>query len=212
MLEARQLIASLSVKEQVNNEHPAEYVDDAYQMQVIDITEDIPLLGETNHENLVENAEKIVEPNEQKPIKSNKMQVTSIVKLGNSSVYVKKRPNEPTNAKVPNKRPKVEPVMPTEKITIQMNECLICPAILADILQLKDHIDAHVDIKCKACGRQFARYSNLKRHFNSTHSKPKPFQCDLCGLGFNFSVNLQSHAALHYTGKIRKEWTKHERF
>ena len=204
MLDARQLIDSLSAKDQVNNEQPAEYVDDAYQMQVIDITEDIPLLGETNHENLVENAEKI-ESNEQKSSKPNKIQVMPMLKLGNASAYAKKRPNEPTNAKVSHKKPKVEPAMNTEKITIQMNECLICPAILADILQLKDHIDAHVDIKCKACGRQFARYSNLKRHFNSTHSKPKPFQCDLCGLGFNFSVNLQSHAALHYTGKIRKD-------
>lgn len=107
--------------------------------------------------------------------------------------------------KASKKKPKVEPAIPTERITIQMNECLICPAILADILQLKDHIDAHADINCKACGRQFARYSNLKRHFNSTHTKPKPFTCDICGLGFNFSVNLQTHAALHYTGKIRKE-------
>lgn len=203
MLEARQLINSLSVKDQVNNEHPAEYVDDAYQMQVIDVNEDIPLVDETNHENLVENVE-IIESNEQKSNKPNKIQLTSMLKLGNTSKFVKKRPNEPTNPRVSNKKPKIEPAMPTEKITIQMNECLICPAILADILQLKDHIDAHVEIKCKACGRKFARYSNLKRHFNSTHSKPKPFQCDLCGLGFNFSVNLQSHAALHYTGKIRK--------
>lgn len=89
MLEARQLIDSLSVKDQVINEHPEEYVDDAYQMQVIDITEDIPLLGETHHEHLEENAEKI-ESNEQKSSKSNKMQVASVVKSANPNLITKK--------------------------------------------------------------------------------------------------------------------------
>lgn len=91
----------------------------------------------------------------------------------------------------------------TEKVTIQMNECLICPSILEDIHQLDNHIISHKKINCKICLRDFARYSNLKRHFMSVHSKPKPFQCDLCGLGFSFSVNLQAHAELHYSGKIR---------
>lgn len=95
-----------------------------------------------------------------------------------------------------------------QRFTLQINECLICPAILRDILELKDHIEAHQHIKCKACHRQFVRYSNLKRHFNAEHSKPKPFICDMCGLGFNFSVNLQSHynqshAAHHYPGRIQ---------
>lgn len=89
-----------------------------------------------------------------------------------------------------------------EKVTIQMNECLVCPAILDDIHQLDNHVTSHKEINCKICHRFFARYSNLKRHFMSVHSKPKPFQCDLCGLGFSFSVNLQTHAELHYSGKI----------
>lgn len=91
-----------------------------------------------------------------------------------------------------------------EKVTIQMNECLICDSVLDDIHQLDNHITSHKsEINCKICLRVFARYSNLKRHFMSVHSKPKPFQCDLCGLGFSFSVNLQTHAELHYSGKIR---------
>lgn len=91
-----------------------------------------------------------------------------------------------------------------EKVTIQMNECLICDSVLNDIHQLDNHIISHKSkINCKICLRVFARYSNLKRHFMSMHSKPKPFQCDLCGLGFSFSVNLQAHAELHYSGKIR---------
>lgn len=210
ILEAQQLINSLNDRNEMRNEHnennehnehnelehPTEYVDDAYQLQMIDMNDDAEVLVEINNECTTENGEKIETYPEKMPKPASRL-----VQVEN----VKKRSNDSSNnQKASNKKSKVEHTT-TEKITIQMNECLICPAILGDILELKDHIDAHTNIKCKACGRQFARYSNLKRHFNSTHSKPKPFQCDLCGLGFNFSVNLQTHAALHYSGKIRKE-------
>lgn len=108
-------------------------------------------------------------------------------------------------SKLSPKKAKLSTQTDTERFTLQMNECLICPAILRDIIELNDHIEAHEQIKCKACHRQFVRYSNLKRHFNAVHSKPKPFICDLCGLGFNFSINLQQHAQLHYSGKIQNE-------
>lgn len=91
----------------------------------------------------------------------------------------------------------------SEKFSLQVNECLICPSVLGDILQLSEHIQNHELIRCKVCMRRFQRYANLKRHFASVHSKPKPFVCDICGLGFSFSVNLQAHAALHYAGKIK---------
>lgn len=96
----------------------------------------------------------------------------------------------------------------SEKFSLQVYECLVCPAVLGDILQLNDHIQQHDDIRCKVCMRNFQRYANLKRHFASMHSKPKPFVCDMCGLGFSFSVNLQRHAELHYDKKI-KTTTKH---
>lgn len=108
-------------------------------------------------------------------------------------------------SKLSHKKAKLSTQLETERFTLQMNECLICPAVLNDILKLKDHIDSHEQIECKVCHRQFVRYSNLKRHFNAVHSKPKPFICDICGLGFNFSVNLQQHASLHYSGKIQNE-------
>lgn len=116
-----------------------------------------------------------------------------------STVVVAKRRN-------PSKRKRVEDSSTdAEKVAIQVNECLICPAVLSDILELNEHAAAHTSIVCKvqSCHRSFLRYSNLKRHFATAHSKPKPFICDLCGLGFSFSVNLQTHAALHYSGKIQ---------
>lgn len=128
------------------------------------------------------------------------------------SAIAKKRPPSPSEkhspsipSKASHKKTKLSTQAQTERFTLQMNECLICPAVLRDILELKEHIETHGHIKCKACNRQFVRYSNLKRHFNSVHSKPKPFICDICGLGFNFSVNLQSHASLHYSCKLQNE-------
>lgn len=114
----------------------------------------------------------------------------------------RKRQNDSSTNRTPTKKSKTNSCQ-TERVTIQTNECLICPAVLDDILQLNDHVASHTNIFCKACNRSFARYSNLKRHFNVIHSKPKPFVCDLCGLNFTFSVNLQAHASLHYSGKIR---------
>lgn len=104
----------------------------------------------------------------------------------------------------PSKRKKVEDAsMVTEKVAVQVNECMCCPAVLSDILELNEHTSTHATINCKVCNKSFLRYANLKRHFITAHSKPKPFVCDLCGLGFSFSVNLQTHASLHYSGKIQ---------
>lgn len=83
------------------------------------------------------------------------------------------------------------------KVSVQVNECLVCPSVLTDIMQLNEHTASHLQLKCKMCKRDFLRYSNLKRHFSERHSKPKPFVCDICGLGFSFSINLEKHAALH---------------
>lgn len=104
----------------------------------------------------------------------------------------------------PSKRKKVEDTSTaTEKVAVQVNECMCCPAVLSDILELNEHTSTHAAINCKVCNKSFLRYANLKRHFITAHSKPKPFVCDLCGLGFSFSVNLQTHASLHYSGKIQ---------
>lgn len=201
ILDAQELIISMTDKNKLNKEsniEHIEYVEDDEMLQMIDLTEENQMLELENES--TDESDKIIAPFTEQSPKQRIIPIIKVIKTQNIQV-VKRRPNEPSNQKVANKKGKVDDT--TEKVIIQMNECLICPKILGDILQLKDHIESHTDIKCKACKRQFARYSNLKRHFNATHSKPKPFQCDICGLGFNFSVNLQTHAALHYSGKIQ---------
>lgn len=118
------------------------------------------------------------------------------------SLPEKRKPNK-YPPRGPNKRNKASTTDDSPKVTIQMNECLVCPSILGDIIELNAHILTHENIVCKSCKRTFARYSNLKRHFNSAHSKPKPFQCDICGIGFSFSINLQTHAEIHYQKNVR---------
>lgn len=198
VLEARELICSLNVKHAQNNEQNVEYVDEEL-LQMVELADEHHLIELVNDS--AEDVCEKIESHINKPSKTATLQVTRLVKVQN----VKKRPNESNIQETINKKPKSDVVSEPGKIIIQMNECLICPAILGDVLKLKDHIETHPTVKCKACGRHFARYSNLKRHFNSIHSKPKPFQCDLCGLGFNFSVNLQSHAVSHYSPRIRNE-------
>lgn len=197
VLEAQELINTLTIRKDPINDSTIEYVEDDMMVQLVDSNEDPQLLEEdfgNGHE-----TEKTCAQTDA-VVTQEQTRLIRIVKVDK----FKKRENNSSGPKSTIKKSKIDKSI-MEKITIQMNECLICPAILGDILQLKDHIESHTDVNCKACNRQFARYSNLKRHFNSVHSKPKPFQCDICGLGFNFSVNLQAHAALHYSGKIRNE-------
>lgn len=126
---------------------------------------------------------------------------------GQSPLKIRKIEHLPVKRRNPSKRKKVEYSVVAEKVAVQVNECLICPAVLSDILELNEHTAAHPSIDCKVCKVQFKRYANLKRHFVTAHSKPKPFVCDLCGMGFSFSVNLQTHASLHYSGKIQMKNT-----
>lgn len=199
VLDAQDMISSIAEKHRLDNEATVEYVDDEDDsVQAIELNAQNPL-RELEQDN-IEESNNIFAPYTEQCEQSAKQ----IVSVNQSIKVVKRPPNQPNSQNSSSKKVKVNEIT-TEKVTIQMNECLICPSILGDILELKDHIESHTNIKCKACNRQFARYSNLKRHFNNIHSKPKPFQCDLCGLGFNFSVNLQAHAALHYSGKIRND-------
>lgn len=189
ILEAQELITTLTDKNERNNDNTEEYLED-----------------EMKDEELLETDNEV----EEYVNTSSNYETIPFGQAKNEEIY-RKRSNDITIPKTSSKKVKVDAIVP-EKVTIQLNECLICPAVLGDILKLKDHIDAHSEIKCKACNRQFARYSNLKRHFNSVHSKPKPFQCDVCGLGFYFTFNLQTHAATHKkyekircSDKIRRE-------
>lgn len=198
ILEAQDFLGALSVIESESTDEKSEEIDNYV---AIEGTDDLIQILEEEHlrpSDVNETEEYIVESDSQPSNES--LEQIQVVDKNQRKRY---RSSDKNSTQTINKRTKASCTDSTEKITIQMNECLICPAVLNDIHQLDNHITAHKDIICKGCLRAFARYSNLKRHFMLVHSKPKPFQCDLCGLGFSFSVNLQAHAELHYSGKIR---------
>lgn len=218
ILEAQELINSPSPISQTNEHHNNDSDDEFFEDNNEEYEYEFELNGEEEEEvgdgddegYEIENVENNEEqPSQDAQIESGSNQESTVQPVVRSALApnAKKRPNNSlvSSSKLSHKKTKLNTQAQTERFTLQMNECLICPAVLHDILELKDHIEAHAHIKCKACHRQFVRYSNLKRHFNSVHSKPKPFICDICGLGFNFSVNLQSHASLHYSGKLQNE-------
>ena len=50
--------------------------------------------------------------------------------------------------------------------------------------------------KCDICDARFTDSSNLKRH-NMTHTKERPYQCDVCDARFTESGSLRRHKRNH---------------
>lgn len=143
--------------------------------------------------------EEELEPKLNENTKSNTKLQRDEINLDNNQLNVKKKPKIiSTNSHNRTKSTKDHRIENENyRVSVQVNECLICSAVLSDILQLNEHTSSHLVLKCKICKRDFMRYSNLKRHFSEKHTKPKPFLCNVCGLGFSFSINLQTHLAVH---------------
>lgn len=78
--------------------------------------------------------------------------------------------------------------------------CDQCGFSTAHLRSFIDHKAAHSGEKFK-CPKPDCQFSSVRRasvkHHLMTHSKQKPYQCEVCGQAFSQNKNLRRHAALH---------------
>lgn len=78
--------------------------------------------------------------------------------------------------------------------------CDQCGFSTAHLRSFIDHKAAHSGEKFK-CPKPDCQFSSVRRasvkHHLMTHSKQKPYQCEVCGQAFSQNKNLRRHAAFH---------------
>lgn len=80
------------------------------------------------------------------------------------------------------------------------NKCQVCKATFASCYQKNKHmIECHNQsrLKCEMCDKTFVIKSTLLLHFRRTHLKERPFQCDICYMGFFCKTRLTEHLVVH---------------
>ncbi|KAG8176224.1 hypothetical protein JTE90_008128 [Oedothorax gibbosus] len=76
-------------------------------------------------------------------------------------------------------------------------ECLLCPYVTDNYLQIRGHVSSHTRFKCNYCEATFSRKDTLKTHVNR-HTGEKPFVCDVCNLQFSHPYSRYLHRKTHH--------------
>ncbi|XP_026325675.1 zinc finger protein 501-like [Hyposmocoma kahamanoa] len=61
-------------------------------------------------------------------------------------------------------------------------------------------------LMCEICGKNNFKFKSALRVHQSTHSRERPFKCDVCDKSFKLQMHLKLHMAVH-TGEKRYECT-----
>ena len=81
-------------------------------------------------------------------------------------------------------------------------KCHICTATYAQSSGLYRHLQSHktdvIPYTCAQCGKEFSRRDHLRVHM-VTHTKEKPFQCDICLEEFGYESTLKRHISQLHT-------------
>ncbi|XP_066936056.1 zinc finger and BTB domain-containing protein 49-like [Clytia hemisphaerica] len=104
--------------------------------------------------------------------------------------------------------------------------CNFCGKTAADPSTLRKHVEAKHKIEaknantgikkstpnknngsqasmiCHICSKEIETIKAFKEHFRAEHPDMKPFQCDICGKGFEKKENLTRHIRVHTNDRI----------
>ncbi|PSN38831.1 hypothetical protein C0J52_12611 [Blattella germanica] len=103
----------------------------------------------------------------------------------------------------------------THKRTHTRNRCNICYVSFTTLLNLREHMKKHRNVKqysCSVCGEKFQHSFRLKNH-EKVHSKKRSYMCSVCNRSFFLISYLQSHACnlncqncgknFHYSSRLK---------
>ena len=82
--------------------------------------------------------------------------------------------------------------------------CKVCGISYANTSSFRAHKCSGPPQKCKVCQEVFKTPAQLTKHMYS-HTGAKPFNCDICKRGFQFSGNFKTHNC-NYKAKPKRFW------
>ena len=89
---------------------------------------------------------------------------------------------------------------PVEKKRSRYYRCPVCKSKFGKLAELNRHYkDSHPPLTCSSCDCAFSTPSTLEQH--SYKHKDLKFKCSVCGKGFPFASNHDSHELSHTTEK-----------
>lgn len=80
-----------------------------------------------------------------------------------------------------------------------LHKCTFCE-VESCIENFQDHIADHFnlgDFTCSKCKRTFRKLQHLNIHMTLVHLEDSPYQCDVCGKGFNYRLSCEEHKLTH---------------
>uniref|UniRef100_A0A0N5CIH1 C2H2-type domain-containing protein n=1 Tax=Strongyloides papillosus TaxID=174720 RepID=A0A0N5CIH1_STREA len=90
-------------------------------------------------------------------------------------------------------------------------KCSVCGLVVQHPSRIKEHSRTHTKVKpfeCDICNEKFSRKCSLNLHIKRKHSQVKDFHCTWeCGKSFPSVALLNEHVRYYHGGMRRYKWT-----